>query len=151
MGFVLLALPHSLYNNPLYHFVITSIPIHEPNINCLKYLEEHLQFYLPLTHPLVKEKELSMNDLNGENMLILSNIGNWFHIPQKKMLASHFLIQEDYASLNELLKYSSIAPIAQMLFLRRLFINFFRHHLCLYNHKRLSQNKLRQPLYNNPL
>ena len=28
------------------------------------------------------------------------------------MLASHFLIQEDYASLNELLKYSSIAAFS---------------------------------------
>ena len=100
-----------LKNNE-YHFVITSIPINEPNINCVKYLEEHLQFYLPLTHPLAKEKELSMNDLNGENMLILSNIGNWFHIPQKKMPSSHFLIQEDYTSLNELLKYSSIAAFS---------------------------------------
>lgn len=43
-----------LKNNE-YHFIITSIPINEPNINCVKYLEEHLQFYLPLTHPLAKE------------------------------------------------------------------------------------------------
>lgn len=68
---------------------------------------ETLMFALPHGHKFVKRKKLSFADMNGENMLLMPDIGFWNFV-RDKMPDSHFLTQSDRFSFNELVQASSL-------------------------------------------
>lgn len=71
--------------------------------------EEHLRFLLPKNHRLIKRKSLTLADMNGENMLLFSEIGFWHDIVTEKMPDSRFLVQGERYSLEELI-VNSVLP-----------------------------------------
>lgn len=71
--------------------------------------EEHLMFFLPKKHRLAKRKALTMAEMNGENMLLFSEIGFWHDIVVKMMPDSRFLVQNERYSLEELI-LNSVLP-----------------------------------------
>lgn len=71
--------------------------------------EEHLMFYLPADHPLAGKKTLHLSDLNGENLLLFSNIGFWAEIVRNKMPDSRFLLQSERYTFEELIE-NSVLP-----------------------------------------
>ncbi|MCM1216013.1 MAG: LysR family transcriptional regulator [Lachnospiraceae bacterium] len=71
--------------------------------------EEHLYFSLPKSHRLAGEKGLYLKDLDGENMLLFSEIGFWHELPAEKMPNSKFLLQNERFNFDELVS-SSILP-----------------------------------------
>ena len=96
-----------LVNNK-YQIIITTDEINFPDIISRKYCEEHLYISLPPAHPLAGHKSLTLNDLNGQSILILSKIGFWYDICKEKMPDSLFLVQEELSALNELRKSSAL-------------------------------------------
>lgn len=94
--------------NGTYQIIITTMPSDHPDILSFQYLEEHLYVALPPAHPLAAYKDLSLHDLNGQSMLILSKIGFWYDICKAKMPDSLFLVQEDIQVLDELRKSSAL-------------------------------------------
>lgn len=68
----------------MYHLIITPFPVGEPGIYCAKYTEEQLMFSLPPRHALSSSKGLHFKDLNGETMLLFSQIGFWHKIHKGK-------------------------------------------------------------------
>lgn len=68
--------------------------------------EEHLMFYLPDNHALAGRKTLRLEDLNGENFLLFSNIGFWEDIVRRKMPDSRFLVQNERYTFRELIDNS---------------------------------------------
>lgn len=71
--------------------------------------EEHLMFYLPVNHPLAGKKTLRLSDMNGENLLLFSDIGFWAEIVRKKMPDSRFLVQSERYTFEELIE-NSVLP-----------------------------------------
>lgn len=71
--------------------------------------EEHLMFLLPKNHRLAKRKSLMLEEMNGETMLLFSEIGFWHDLVTKKMPDSRFLVQSERYSLDELI-INSILP-----------------------------------------
>ncbi len=69
---------------------------------------ENLLFALPKGHRYAKRKSLSFAEMNGENMLLMSNIGLWDFVRTEKMPDSRFLIQNDRFTFNELVQASSL-------------------------------------------
>lgn len=69
--------------------------------------QETLMFALPKGHKYSKRKKLSFSDMNGENMLLMPDIGFWSFV-MEKMPASRFLTQNDRYSFNELVLASSL-------------------------------------------
>ena len=100
--------------NNKYQIIITTREINLPNIIVRKYCNEHLYVSLPPTHPLARHKSLSLGDLNGQSILILSisNIGFWYDICKSKMPDSLFLVQEELSALDELRKNSALPSFA---------------------------------------
>lgn len=94
--------------NGSYQIIITTIPSDNSDILSFQYLEEHLYVALPPAHPLAAYKDLSLHDLNGQSMLILSKIGFWYDICKAKMPDSLFLVQEDIQVLDELRRSSAL-------------------------------------------
>ena len=66
-------------------------------------------FLLPKNHRFARRKSLSLSELNGENMLLFSEIGFWADIVSRKMPDSRFLVQTERYSFEELIA-NSILP-----------------------------------------
>ena len=81
-----------------------------PEDNSLYYKKcgsETLMFALPHGHKYAKRKKLSFSEMNGENMLLMPDIGFWNFV-KEKMPDSRFLTQSDRFSFNELVQASSL-------------------------------------------
>lgn len=71
--------------------------------------EEHLMFLLPNQHRLAKRNSLTLAEMNGENMLLFSEIGFWRDLVTKLMPDTRFLLQNERYSLEELI-LNSVLP-----------------------------------------
>ena len=93
--------------NNVYQLIVT----HEkPNSKHLFYKEcgkEALMFALPKGHKYARRKSLTFAEMNGENMLLMPDIGFWGFV-YDKMPDTRFLTQSDRFSFNELLQASSL-------------------------------------------
>ena len=69
---------------------------------------EHLSFALPKDHRCSGRESLSFAEMDGENMLLMNDIGFWNFVQTEKLPNSHFLIQSDRFSFNELVRNSSL-------------------------------------------
>lgn len=76
---------------------------------CKECGRESLMFALPKGHKYARRKSLSFAEMNGENILLMSDIGFWNFIQTKKMPDSRFLTQSDRFDFNELVQASSLA------------------------------------------
>lgn len=87
------------------------IALHEPPVSaeffCKKCGTETLMFALPQGHRYAKRKNLTFAEMNGENMLLMPDIGFWAFV-MDKMPDSRFLTQSDRFSFNELVQASSL-------------------------------------------
>ncbi len=88
--------------------VLPFVPDH-PEYISEKIGEEHLMFLLPKNHHYAMRKSLTMAEMNGENMLLFSEIGFWADIVKCKMPDSRFLVQSERYSFEELVA-NSILP-----------------------------------------
>lgn len=70
---------------------------------------ETLYLVLPRSHRLANRKAISLNEMDGENMLLFSDIGFWHDIVTAHMPHSRFLVQTQRYDFNELTR-SSILP-----------------------------------------
>ncbi len=98
-----------LLDNTYQYIILPFIPETTDTLRIKKIMEEHLYFNLPETHPLVHCKSLSLSDINGQNMIVMPDIGFWKDIIDEKMPDSRFLTQTDKTSFEELLE-ASILP-----------------------------------------
>lgn len=69
---------------------------------------EHLQFLLPKTHRLARRESLSLHDLDGETILLYGRVGFWEDIVREKMPHSHFVVQNERTSFQELIVSSTL-------------------------------------------
>lgn len=99
---------NQLYNNT-YHIIITTSPIHDPQILSKKYCEEILLITLPTSHPLASKKDgIFLSELAGETMLLYTEIGLWENLVNTKMTKTTFLHQSERFAFQELIKASSL-------------------------------------------
>lgn len=91
----------------IYQLVLLPFYVEEKGIFCEKHEEEHLFFSLPPAHPLSGSEKLYLKDLNGETMLLRSQLGFWKQIIDEKMPDTHFIVQKD-TDFDELVKASAL-------------------------------------------
>lgn len=93
--------------NNTYQLIATHVKPEDEDIYCQKCGSETLMFALPPNHKYAHQKTLSFSDMNGENMLLMPDIGFWNFV-KDKMPDSRFLTQNDRFSFNELVRASSL-------------------------------------------
>lgn len=103
----------------VYQFIVTPFPVNEPGIYCARYTDEQLMFSLPPGHALSSSKGLHFKDLNGETMLLFSQIGFWYKIHKEKMPSTHFLLQNEQFTFTELVKASALPAFTSNLALKK--------------------------------
>ncbi|HIU26529.1 MAG TPA: LysR family transcriptional regulator [Candidatus Copromorpha excrementigallinarum] len=69
---------------------------------------ESLMFALPKGHRFARRKSLSFAEMDGENMILMNDIGFWDFVRTEKMPNSRFLTQSDRFSFSELVRSSSL-------------------------------------------
>ncbi|MBQ7653551.1 MAG: LysR family transcriptional regulator [Clostridia bacterium] len=94
--------------NGLYDLVILPFEPKQNGIVSKRIGEEHLMIVLPKTHRLAKKNSIELREMNGENMLLYSEIGFWKDIVDEKMPSSRFLIQTERFSMEELMLNSTL-------------------------------------------
>ncbi len=72
---------------------------------------ESLMFALPKGHRFARRKSLSFAEMDGENMILMNDIGFWDFVRTEKMPNSRFLTQSDRFSFSELVR-SDIVKIS---------------------------------------
>lgn len=68
---------------------------------------EHLRLSVPPAHPAATSKGLSLRELDGETMLLHSQIGFWADLVRERMPRAKFLVQNPEA-LTEIVRQSSL-------------------------------------------
>lgn len=90
----------------IYTVIIMPYEIEDEDIECIPFMEEQLFFSLPLDHPFANRNILSLKDMDGEKMLLMSNIGFWHEMHKKTMPHTKFLIQQDRSVFYDLVELS---------------------------------------------
>lgn len=94
--------------NRNYHLAAMQRQPEEPQFFSRECGRELLMFSLPRGHRYARRKSLSFSEMNGENMLLMSDIGFWDFVRAEKMPDSRFLIQNGRSSFHELVEASSL-------------------------------------------
>lgn len=102
-----------------YHLVITPKYIDDSQCFCIPYIEEDLLLSLPLNHPLASKKEIKFHDLDGQTMLLYSNIGFWHDLHMQKTPKTKYLLQEERFTFNEIVKASTLPSYTSNLSIKR--------------------------------
>lgn len=102
-----------------YQIIILPEPVESEELYCTRWDEEHLLFSLPPAHPLSGSKGLHLSDMDGETMLLFSQIGFWKRIPSEKMKSSHFLVQKESYDFEELIRHSALPYFSSDLAVRQ--------------------------------
>ena len=97
-----------LYNGQ-YQLIVLHFQPDDPHCISAACGTEKLFFSLPPTHRLAKASALSFSDLDGENFLLMSEIGFWHDMTVRKMPRSRFLIQNDRFTFDEIVN-ASVLP-----------------------------------------
>ena len=92
-----------------YQLIVLPYKPDESDYVTKEYGSEKLYFILPKSHRLAKRKSISLSEMDGENMLLFSDIGFWHDIVTIHMPHSRFLVQTQRYDFNELTR-SSILP-----------------------------------------
>lgn len=101
-----------------YHIVILPYKPDEKEYVAKEYGTETLYFVFPKKHRFAKRKSISLNEMDGENMLLFSDIGFWHDLVATHMPHSRFLVQTQRYDFNELTRSSILPYFATNLTLR---------------------------------
>ena len=96
-------------NTGLYQIIILPYKPDDDSMVSTESGSESLFFALPPAHRFADRDGLYMKEMDGENMLLYSDIGFWHSLPEQKMPHSRFLVQNERFALEELIA-SSVLP-----------------------------------------
>ena len=95
-----------------YQMIITDTPCQEIDIYCKSFVSEQLYVSTPYEHPLTRFESTTFNDLNGNNFLMVEDIGVWKQLVEKNMPKSKFLLQDSVDALTQIVLASSLLSFA---------------------------------------
>ena len=92
----------------LYNMIILTHDMEDPAFRSLMWGQEFLYAALPLAHPLADQKGIYFREIDGESMILYSNIGYWYQIHTQKMPHSKIMLQPDREDFEEIVNNSSL-------------------------------------------
>ena len=95
-----------------YQLVLFPTRPDDPEFFSQEFARENLLCCLPKKHRFAKRQQLSLSDMNGENMLLFQDIGFWYDLVSEKMPDSRFLLQTERYSFMELVENSVLPSFA---------------------------------------
>lgn len=99
------------FNDHKYSLLILDYPIHNKNLVSVKLFEETLYVAVKKDDSLSSLESITFDQLDGNNLLVLSKTGYWSEICKEHLPHSLMLAQEDIKAYKTLLKVSSLATL----------------------------------------
>lgn len=81
---------------------VLSHPLDDPSVYCRKLLVEKMFFSVTELNPLAKRKSVSLQDIDGQTILLYSGIGLWYDLCKTKLSHSRLLLQSEFDVFQEL-------------------------------------------------
>ena len=91
-----------------YGVIILSHPMDDPRLHTQAYISEHLNLSVSLMHPAAARKSITFREMDGQNFIMLSQVGIWADVVKAEMPASSFYKQESMEALKSLTTYSDL-------------------------------------------
>ena len=91
-----------------YQIIVLTQPAESDELESIQWQSEHLYITLPPAHPLAGRTGVYLRELNGQTMLLYSQIGFWYELCMEKMPEARFLMQDEYTALGELVQASAL-------------------------------------------
>lgn len=91
-----------------YQMIILTHPVISETLESIRWQNEHLYITLPPAHPLAGRDGIFLHELNGQTILLYSQIGFWYDLCMEKMPDSRFIVQDEYDALGELVQASAL-------------------------------------------
>lgn len=102
----------------VYQFIILPFAAEAPEFYCFPFEREQLYFSLPPAHPLSSAEGLYFKDIDGESVLLLSQIGFWREVCRQKMPMTRALVQTEQEDFEELVQASALPSFVSDLTMR---------------------------------
>lgn len=112
------ALLHGLHEG-IYQIVVLHREQKDDALHCHFLGNEQLYISLPPAHPLAGFQQLHMKDLDGQTILLYSQIGFWYDLCLKTMPNARFLLQNEYEVFGELATVSALPCFTTNLGMKR--------------------------------
>lgn len=84
----------------LYQLIVTHSPP-DAGLYGRPFRRERLFLSVPLAHPLADRKELTPADIDGQNLLLYTDIGFWHSFCREKLPNAHFLMMNEWDAFGE--------------------------------------------------
>lgn len=91
-----------------YQFIVLPFEWGGPEYCCFPFEKEKLYFSLPPAHPLSGAQGLYFKDIDGESILLFSQIGFWRDVCRNKMPLTHALVQTEQEDFQALVQASAL-------------------------------------------
>ena len=62
----------------------------------MPFRRERLYLSVPEQHPLAKKDEIVLSDIDGQNILLFTQIGFWYEFCKEKLPHVHFLMMNEF-------------------------------------------------------
>lgn len=102
----------------VYKFIVLPFAVEEAGLYGFAFEKEQLYFSLPPAHPLSGSKGLYFKDIDGESILLLSQIGFWREVCRQKMPLTRALVQTQQEDFRELVQASALPAFVSDLAMR---------------------------------
>ena len=90
------------FHEGMLQMIILNHPIDEPDIRCRELMKEKMFFCVTKLNPLAGHKEVSLQDIDGQTILLYSKIGFWYDVFKEKLPHSRLLLQSEFDIFREL-------------------------------------------------
>lgn len=84
-----------------YQLVVLHEEPEEDGLHFFPYRQEKLFLMVPYEHPLAEYEEVTLEDIDGQNMLLYTEIGFWYEMCREKLPNAHFLLMNEYDAFGE--------------------------------------------------
>ncbi|MBR1764176.1 MAG: LysR family transcriptional regulator [Ruminococcus sp.] len=92
--------------------LITPFEVQQEGIFCTHFFDERLFLSVPPAHPLAGYDKVSFADLDGETMLLFSDLGYWHEVHQKLTPNTKYIYQSEFEAMSELIRASALPCFA---------------------------------------
>lgn len=96
----------------IYQLIVLTHLAESDDLESVRWKNEYLYITLPPAHPLANRDGIHLHELNGQTILLYSQIGFWYDLCLEKMPDARFLVQDEYEALGELVLASALPAIS---------------------------------------
>jgi DNA-binding transcriptional LysR family regulator len=92
--------------------IILSKPIEDEEIGCIKWLHEKLYLSVSPLHPASSYSSITFRQMDGQNFVMLADVGIWNEVAARMMPHAHFLKQESLEDVSTIIHSSELPSFA---------------------------------------